>query len=246
MVTPLVTAINRAYLPGVKALYNSYLANAGDGFEFHCIVDGDDELFDEIEAFGINTINPPKWADNYPTSDWWPEKIPSLFARLQIPRLFSDYERAIWIDADCVIVDSLAGLLDYEFTAPLAACRPSTDRYVLGDMLVNCPPHLREIAGLFAGVMIFNIPEWNRRDITGQCAEAMLDQDKGFKWADQSVLSYVLRGDFFELPMLWQTFPHRGTADIQSAKILHWLGNVPWVVDMRNQHLWEQYATPRK
>ncbi len=242
MNVPIVTAINEAYLPGLIALYNSYKANAGHGFDFYCIVDGDAELFAHVSSLGVKTLKPTPWADVYPVSGDWPEETPSLFARLQIPRLLSDHEKAIWIDADCIIVDSITGLLDYNFSEPVAACRPNDHRYTIGSMCLNSPHGMAEVRAMFTGLIVFNIQEWNDRDITGQCAEAMLDDSITFRWGDQSVLSYVLQGDFFELPMTWQTFAHREDAVIDKAKILHWLGCVPWQTKMLNSEIWERYA----
>lgn len=240
---PIVTAINEAYFPGLDALYNSFKKNADPEYDFYCIVDGDADLFERVEALGVKSVKPINWAEDYPTSGYWPIKIPSLFARLQIPRLFPDHDRAIWIDADCIIIDSLTRLAEFGFKEPVAACVPNKQVYALGNLLLNCPPHLTGVAGLFSGLLVFNIPEWNKQDITGQCATAMMNKDITFKWGDQSVLSYVLAGDFFELSMKWQTFAHRLNAKLKTARILHWLGDVPWKKDMRNGDLWHRYAT---
>ena len=242
MVTPLITSINRPYLPGLKALYNSYLANAGEGFEFYCIVDGDDSLFDEVRGLGINAVHLPGWAKDYPTSPAWPEKIKSLYAPLLVPVLFSEYERAIWIDADCVIVAPITGLLDYQFKQPVAACRPNKEIYILEKMAVGCDDAIGKVAGMFGGLYLFNIPEWNRLDVTAKCAEAMTDTSIVFKWAEQSVLSFVVRGNFYEIPMSWQTFAHRKSVNIKRAIILHWLGCLPWRDKVRNRAQWEKYA----
>ena len=239
---PIVTAIDERFYPGLKALYNSYKANAGDGFDFYCIVDGDANLFSRIESLGVKAIRSIKWTDDYPVSTWWPEKVPSLFAPLQIPLLFPDHEKAIWIDADCIIVDSLAELGATNFTEPVAACRPNNAAYVLGHMLLGCPAGLEGRAGLFGGLQVFNIKEWNRQKITQQCAKAMQHETITFKWGDQSVLSYVLAGNFCELSMKWQTFAHRLNANIQTARILHWLGDVPWEKNVRNKEQWNKYA----
>jgi lipopolysaccharide biosynthesis glycosyltransferase len=242
VVTPLVTAIDKAYFPGLNALYNSYKANAGPGFDFYCIVDGDADLFARVESLGVKTIKPTKWTDDYPIGGKWTEKIPSMFADLQIPRLFPDYEKAIWIDADCIIVDSLAGLLEYDFAEPVAACDLNNRNYKLSNIVQNCPPELEEIKCPFGGLIVFNIPEWNRLDLTAKCANAMMDKSVVYKYGDQSVLSYVLLGNWFALPMLWQTFAHRVNADTQNAKILHWLGKVPWDSNVHNRRMWDKYA----
>jgi lipopolysaccharide biosynthesis glycosyltransferase len=254
MLTPLVTAINAPYFPGLRALYKSYLVNAGPGFEFYCIVDGDADLFARVEALGVKAIKLPKWVDVYPTSIPWPVEMPAEFADLQIPQLFPDHEKAIWIDADCIIVDSLAGLLEYEFTEPVAACDPKHANYTLGFVLENCPPALAEIKCPFTGLIIFNVPEYNRLDIMAKCAAAMTDETIVYRYGDQSVLGYVLAGNWFGLPMLWQTFAHRKKVNLSNAKILHWLAAKPWAdatpyrpgskpqTNMQTQKIWDKYG----
>lgn len=241
MNVPLVTAIDALYFPGLNALYNSFKANAGDGFDFYCIVDGDVDLFAKVEALGITALKPVQWVDSYPTSKAWPDEIPSLFADLQIPRLFPDCERAIWLDADCIIVSSLAGLIDHAFAEPVAACSPDNERYRLGFVLEDAPGDLSGVRALFGGLLVFNIPEWNRRDITEQCAAVMVDPPVVFKYCDQSVLSYVLMGGFSILPEYWQVFANRETPIPDDAKILHYVGALPWVVRMPHQDIWDKY-----
>lgn len=249
MVVPLVTAIDAKYFPGLAAMYNSYKANAGSGFEFFCIVDGDAELFARVESLGIKTIKPTKWVESYPTSPEWPEEIPSLFADLQIPRLFPNHERAIWIDADCIIVKSLAELIEVEFDQPIAACtQPGNPCYSLDFVLRGCPKELRELRSPNGGLVVFNVQEWNSRALTEKCAEVMQDKSITFRYGDQSVLAYVMRGEFFALGESWQGFPGRKiksiehTRSIEKAKILHWLGGNPWIDEMPNTHIWQHYA----
>jgi lipopolysaccharide biosynthesis glycosyltransferase len=209
-------------------------------------VDGDADLFARVEALGVNTIKPVAWADDYPVSAAWPEKIPSLYADLQIPRLFPEHERAVWIDADCVVVKPLTGLLEINFNQPIAACSPPGNNYTLGFVLRECPGGHKEKRSPFGGLIIFNIPEWNRRGLTEKCAEAMLNKDITFRYGDQSVLAYVLLGDFFILPLGWQTWANRKLPIPANARILHWVGVVPWLNEVNNKHRWLEYADPRQ
>jgi lipopolysaccharide biosynthesis glycosyltransferase len=254
MTVPLVTACNEAYFPGLRALYRSYLANAGEGFEFWCIVEGDEALFEKIEALGIKTIKPTSWADVYPLSEPWPVEIKSLFADLQIPQLFPDHEKAIWIDADCLIVDSIEELLDYEFTQPIATPSMKTYPMKLGYQLLNCPPEITDIQGPFTALIIFNIPEWNRLGLTAKCAEAMAHKTITFKFCDQSVLGYVVLDNWCKLSMKWQTFAHRQHETGDGAIILHWLLHKPWdnatpyrtdrhkQPNIMTQKIWDKYG----
>ncbi len=70
--------------------------------------------------------------------------------------------------------------------------------------------------------------------------------DLDFKYVVQSVLNYVLRGNFLELSYNWQVFANRKTAkeliDNRQAKILHYVGALPWKDDMRNIDIWRKYA----
>ena len=249
MVVPLITAIDKKYFPGLVAMCNSYKANAGEGFDLYCIVDGDDELFASVEALGIKTIKPTKWVDSYPTSEVWPLEIPSLFADLQIPRLFPEHERAVWIDADCIINGSLTELIDLEFDEPVAACtQPGNPCYSLGFVLHGCPKELQGRRSPNGGLVVFNIQEWNQRGLTEKCAEVMQDESITFRYGDQSVLAYVLRGEFYVLDGSWQGFPSRGSKSVENersiknAKILHWLGRNPWLDDVPRAHIWNHYA----
>lgn len=243
MVVPLITAIDEKYYPGLVAMYNSYKANAGDGFEFYCIVDGDADLFKRVEDLGIKTINAPIWTDGHPVSEHWPEQIPSLFADLQIPRLFPDHERAIWIDADCIIAKSLTELIALEFDEPVAACTQSGNPcYKLDFVLRGCPKELQGLQSPNGGLVVFNVQEWNKRGMTEQCAEVMQDKNITFRYGDQSVLALILRGEFFKLPDTFQGFAHREKENIKNAKILHWPGKLPWIYDMPNTHIWQHYA----
>ena len=92
-----VTAIDAAFRPGLKALANSIMANS-PGVELHAYT------FGEVEPVaGARMIPAPVWDVHYPVSDHWPESSkPSMF-RLYLPRLYD--ERIVWLDADCVVVD---------------------------------------------------------------------------------------------------------------------------------------------
>jgi lipopolysaccharide biosynthesis glycosyltransferase len=235
----LVTAIDAAYFPGLKALYNSYQANAGEGFEFYCMVHGDAELFAEVEALGIKAIHPPAWDTRYPTTAKWPEESAAMYARLLIPQMFNT-ERAIWLDADCIILKPLAPLLDIEFSEPVAAVTFKSENYTLGFHIPDLKEG-RKVRVPFSGLLLFNNAEWKRRDITRQCADAMQDYD--FRFVVQSVLGYVLKGDFHTLPYCWQVFAGRKAALPTDCRILHYVGALPWRVRMNNQHIWDSYAS---
>jgi lipopolysaccharide biosynthesis glycosyltransferase len=234
-----VTAIDEKYYPGLVALNNSIKTNSPN-HELICIVYGDDSLVSKVRAQGIQVIDNPVMDVELAVSQNWPIASKAMYARLLIPELFKD-NRIIWLDADCIVLKPLDALETLTFTEPVAAVWTSA-KYL--NQQINGLKSSHNIRALFAGLLIFNSEEWRRRDITNQCFEAMKESLE-FKYVVQSVLSYVLQGDFHEIGHEWQIFANRPETDagiIENANILHYVGALPWKAPMRNQTIWEQYA----
>ena len=239
---PVITAIDAAYWPGLKALARSFKANAGPGFELHCIVYGDAELRRRVSEICI-AVDPPEWNTLYPTTAKWPVPLAAMYARLLIPELFKQHDRAIWLDADCIVLDDLAELAAMTFDQPMAGVNFDTRNYTLGFHI----PNLRGVDPAtpvpFTGIMVFNIPEWRRLDITAHCTEWMnADCGFDFRFVVQSVLGLVLQGNYHHLEYRWNVFGGRRDPIPDNAKIVHYVGALPWRDEMPHRRLWEQYA----
>lgn len=235
---PVVTAIDRAYLPGLKALSNSFNANAGDGFELHCICHGD--VMADVETLGVNPLAPPEWATRYPTTARWPKPLASMYSRLLIPELFEG--RSIWLDADCIILQPLHELAEVEFEQPVAAVHFNNERYTLGFHVGGIEPELARVPVPFSGMLVFNGPAWRAARITNRCAEWMAHDEYDYKFVVQSVLGLALKGDYKRLPYKWQVFAGRTDPLPADTMILHYVGGLPWREPMNNQHIWDKYA----
>lgn len=241
MLIPVVTAADAAYWPGVVALFNSFNKNAGPGFEFYAILYGSD-IQAKGRALGMNVIVPPDWDCVFPTSSYWPEPSAPMYARLLVPQIFKDRERAIWLDADCVILQSLAELSDMQFQNALAAVYFDTENYTLGFHISDIERGLRSVRVPFTGLMVFNVGGWNERHITERCVALMNADEFDFRFAVQSVLGLVLRGDFHRLPYCWQVFAGRSGALPTDRRILHWVGSLPWRDAAKHKNIWESFA----
>jgi len=238
---PVVTAADAGYWPGVVALFNSFNKNAGPGFEFHAILYGED-LQEKGRALGMNVIVPPQWNTAFPTSAYWPEPSAPMYARLLIPQLFREHARAIWLDADCVIVKPLAELADLQFEQALAAVYFNGYNYSLGFHISDIEQGLRDVRCPFTGLMVFNIPAWSSQRITQQCVALMNADEYDFKYAVQSVLGMVLMGEFYRLPYCWQVFAGRKEPLPGDSRILHWVGTLPWRDASQHKAIWESFA----
>jgi len=231
----IVTAIDRAYLPGLKALHNSYKANS-PGLKFACIVYGDDDLAQEVADRGIQVLHNPVMDVKLPTTDRYPVGNPAMYCRLMLPHWF-DCD-TVWMDADQVILKPLNPLFSLKYSKPCAAVQSvPISQQVEG---------LRwDDAGLYAGLIHFNREVWLRERVTERCFDFMNTSKLVFKYVVQSVLGVVLRGNFHRLGKEWQHFGNRAQQPIQpNARVVHWHGwnRNPWTYPMANLELWKKYA----
>lgn len=233
-----VTAIDEAYLPGLIALNNSFKANAGDGVSLSCMVYGDSELVKKVESLGIDVIENFDIPAYLPVSEHWPVASPAMYARLMVPLLYES--PCAWIDADCIVLKPLSILGDMKFSNPVAGVVTSTSQIgqqVKGNLDVN-----GSLPAIFAGLLVYNVEVWRKKRITEQCFEIMNSRrDLEFLYAVQSVMSYVLKGDFYHLDYSWQEFANRGKLSA-NCRIVHYVGALPWRDDMKNKDIFNQYA----
>jgi lipopolysaccharide biosynthesis glycosyltransferase len=83
-----------------------------------------------------------------------------------------------------------------------------------------------------SGVLLIDTIEWNNRDILGKCHDFADEYPVALKAADQTVLNYVFRDDFYELDPLYNYNVYPYSRPIQNktpGKIYHFLGAPkPW------------------
>jgi lipopolysaccharide biosynthesis glycosyltransferase len=81
-----------------------------------------------------------------------------------------------------------------------------------------------------SGVLIMNTNAWRDAQLDLKCEQTILDYTRlSFEFADQCVLNYVLKGEYFEINMEFNSIPeelHR-----RRTKLLHFAGSIkPWTV----------------
>jgi lipopolysaccharide biosynthesis glycosyltransferase len=143
------------------------------------------------------------------------------YARLLIPELLSGAERAIYIDADCVVVSNLAELWEL----------PMGDAAVAGvaDPL-GAKWAAREYAfhGLYinAGVLLMNLPAWRRNCLTGATLDFIGERRP---WLlDQDAINIVCSGDIIQLDEAWNVLVdgrpicQRSPATFPTPRIVHY------------------------
>jgi lipopolysaccharide biosynthesis glycosyltransferase len=251
---PIVTVSDENYLPGLVALYNSFLRNSADGFEFWAMIRGSDEFIEHVKSLGINVIVEPSFPiDRFPTSKRYPNEEPLFYWRLLIPEIFKqDY--SFFVDCDSLILQSLQPLVDKGTNGrPVAATASNSPR-----MMEYGPAGSSEERGGSFGPLsslyLFNRAVWDERAVFERCIEAM-KSDTVFHTIVQGLVQYVLGDDWHEWPWQTQAHAHHDTFATYPRKqiyTLHYMAMNPWepvptkfactqTITLARQ-LWKEYA----
>jgi len=238
----IVTAIDLPYLPGLIALYNSYLHNASE-HEFICLVHDPDTLS------AVEKLNIPykyiEWDKAFPTTAEWPVAVTAMYSRLLLPEIFFEDPKILWVDADAIIVNPLPefDIGDYP-CGSVVTSTTTIGSQVKGDI----SNHFKKLPAVQTGVLAFNTDIYLREEIKEKCEFTMGLDYLDFIFVVQSVLSYSLEGDFCELPYKWNTFANRGPIP-KGTLIAHFVGQsfLPWKFkNIPNINLWEKYYNKGK
>jgi lipopolysaccharide biosynthesis glycosyltransferase len=142
-------------------------------------------------------------------------------------------DRAIYLDADVIVQQSLLELLD----APLDDCGLAATRDLAFDRWDDIP--VARTPGYFnAGVLLVDVESWKRNGVTERAFETIRAIDDRRRGTDQDVLNVVFSGKWKELPEEWNYQVHlkaplKGTSPEQAA-ILHYTGSrKPWLFPRR-------------
>lgn len=242
-----VTAIDEAFKPALIALSNSLWMHGGD-VTLSVMVYGSRELgewalqYADIVAFNpeINAPLPVSKQSHWPMAAQKP-----MYARILIPKLYNKIERAVWIDADSLVLKDLTPLfeMDLEGRALAAITAPRPLEFHC-DGLSGAD---KKLPVMYSGIYPMDCKEWERQRITEKCLKVMEERtDLHFKRVVQSVLSFVLRGEYAALDSRWQSFGTRPTLP-DDPWVVHYHGhNKPWLNHdpkcERNRKLWKKYA----
>lgn len=218
MVIPIVTAATSDYLPGVRALHNSYLENSSDGFSFTVLAYGD--IGPQLDEWGIDYLPDVPTPDGLPPGQKWMQDHRASFARWRVPDLFES-RHAIFIDADALILRPLHRWLEFD-GPPVAGTRSwqPMSRETVG---CNDGRH-----GMLCSAIAFDCWRWLELGMYDRCVETMRRTDLVFRNCDQSVLQVALRGDWHCLPSEWQAQACHPHQNLEAADVLHFTGLNPW------------------
>ena len=225
--------VNDAFIPIMGASMVSVLENnRGVPITFHLFTDG----YSEDNANKIDALA-KKWhctcilyhlnMDPFHDFHIKVERFSRItYARLYMPKLVKEYAaRYIYLDADTMCVAPLNRLWATDLQgAPMGAVseRASAVDYRAGFL------HLKNGKYFNDGVMMVDIPEWERQHITEQAFSYQCEPRKRFLGQSQDVLNLVFDGTNYFLPADYNVYDGGGY-DQGHSVIIHWTGRrKPW------------------
>ncbi|ONI45622.1 hypothetical protein AN642_01345 [Epulopiscium sp. SCG-B10WGA-EpuloA2] len=177
----------------------------------------------------------------------------STFFKLLIPKLFINYEKAIWLDSDVIVLNNIMKLIKVDLQKYLIGAVRSWGPIFTGDNIENNYriEYTHKKLGLEdiyyrinAGVVLFNLQQINNSNIT---SEILLKEiSNNYIHADEDIINKVFKEKIYFLDACWNTVvdssymcnvkPYLANSlyidwneSIKTPKIIHYAGyQKPW------------------
>ena len=258
---PIFFSIDDGYIPCLGVAIKSIQANAKDEFNYHIYV-----LYTQMSEENINNIKTEFAKDNfiidfYNIEDNVKEKAETLSVRLRdyysntiyyrlfIQNEFPQYDKALYIDSDVVLVDDIAKLYNRELGDHLLG--------VVRDGVVEYGPEiLREYVKNFvcvpveqyfnSGVLVMNLKEMRKAKIEERFLYLIEKYNIDTVAPDQDYLNVLCQGRTLMIPEAWDKMPDfcGGYPDINDLHLIHYnMFRKPWhYADVAYQEAFWKYA----
>ena len=159
-----------------------------------------------------------------------------------IARLFSQYDKAIYIDADTILLADIGELYDIDLGDNVIAARvdpkvtgsPEFSAYVENALGVPASEYVN------SGVLLMDLRKLRKLHYITRMTDLMKEYDANLVAPDQDYLNVILRGKIKHLDKCWNLQPEG--EDAKGAKLLHYnLSKKPWFHDDVNcgEEFWD-------
>ncbi|MBQ7202305.1 glycosyltransferase family 8 protein [Candidatus Saccharibacteria bacterium] len=161
------------------------------------------------------------------TGDFFSKTV--YYYRAFIARLFPQYEKAVYIDSDTIILDDIGKLFDIDLGDKVMAARidpkvtnvPEFKGYVENALDIPAKEYVN------SGVLVMDLKKLRKLHYITRMTDLMKDYDVSLVAPDQDYLNLILRGKIMPLDDSWNLEPTKELP--KDAKLLHFnLFNKPW------------------
>jgi lipopolysaccharide biosynthesis glycosyltransferase len=138
----------------------------------------------------------------------------AIFARLLMPELLPEIEKALYLDCDIIVNADITRLWDMDITG-----------HVLGAVQDDSIPFRDDWIYFNSGVLLMNLKKWRDEKVSEKAVEFVSRNITNF--TDQDALNDIMRGNFLRVSKRWNANPGWGTGE--GLSIIHFLGGEkPW------------------
>lgn len=118
------------------------------------------------------------------------------YLRLLAPEIIpTSISKALYLDSDTVVVGDLAPLWRTDLRGQTIAAVP--------DMTMICIGMQRQPAYVNAGVLLIDLDEWRRKQLTRTMLEYAANHSDWLEYHDQDVINAILRDEILRLDLRW-------------------------------------------
>ena len=199
--------INARYARPMGVTITSIAANNPDVLiDFHVFVNSIDQIDVErleklSEHFSSISITVYQVNDTFiahlPTHNHLP--LPTYF-RFFMPLILKDNDKILYLDADILCLNKISELIHLNMENYPAAV--IADIAETADKQVNALQLQTELY-FNAGVLLINVPEWLKQNITEKALSLLADRSQRFLFLDQDALNIILQDRKMILPKKW-------------------------------------------
>jgi lipopolysaccharide biosynthesis glycosyltransferase len=257
---PIFLACDDNYIPFLGTALHTLIKNANKDYHYRAIILSNgikDENKARIKAqetsnLTIEFFNITKMISKYVDKlsfrlrDYYSVAI---YCRMFIPTLFPQYKKAIYLDADLILVGDISELYHTNIEGKLVAA--INDRLVLD--VPTFAQYANEAVGVQAheyfnsGVLVMNLDKFRQDDIEGQFLHLLETYNFDSVCPDQDYLNVLCRNDKVLLPIGWNKMPLPDPEfDYTTLKLLHYNSfEKPWHHDhvLFSDEFWQAAKT---
>lgn len=176
--------------------------------------------------------------------------------RVLLPEILEkDVHRVLYLDADVLVVGSIRELFRLDMTnKAIAGTIDFQSKDISTYLRCGYEP---EKGYVCAGVLLMNLDYWREHDIADRVVRWGRDNHDRIQFPDQDSINYVccdakillpLKYDivdgFFHHVYFYENYPQELRECVESPVIIHYAGQAPWVVELSNHLLqdeWDKY-----
>lgn len=176
--------------------------------------------------------------------------------RVLLPEILDkDVHRVLYLDADVLVAGNIGELFQLDMTdKAIAGTIDFQSKDISTYKRCGYEPEKEYVC---AGIMLMNLDYWRKHDIANQVVRWGRDNNDRIQFPDQDSINYICRNAKILLPLkydivdgffhdddYYKNYPQELRECVESPVIIHYAGQAPWVVELSNHLLqdeWEKY-----